>query len=84
MHAYLGIVPSLQGLSIICLARILGLRYQVIQAVIDDFQVGVELALPGDQVLGKGQVPVGDVEGGPVLCLFQNTVHCLQLQCQHE
>lgn len=80
MHAYLGVVPGLQGFSIIRLACVLGLRYQVIQTVIDDFQVGVELALAGNQVLGKGQVPVGDVERGSVLCFFKHTIHCLRLQ----
>ena len=76
---HLGVVPGLQGLSIICLPSVLGLSNEIIQAVIDDSQISVELALAWHQILGEGQVPIGDVECGSVLCLFQHPIDCLHL-----
>lgn len=67
----------MQRFSIVSLAGALGLGNQLIQAVIDDQQVGIELALPRHKVLGKRQIPVGNVEGGSVLSLFQHPIHSL-------
>ena len=74
----LGVVPGLQSLHIVCLAGLLCAGDEAVQAVIDDFQVCVELPLAGHNVARYGDVPVGYIEGGPVLCLLQHPVHSLQ------
>lgn len=78
-EAYLGVIPGLQCFSIVSLASAFGSGYEVIQAVIDDCQVRVEPALARDQVLGKGQIPVGNVKSGSVFSLFQHPIHSLQM-----
>ena len=74
---HLGVVTLLQSLSVISLPGALGLGNEAIQAVVDDSQVCSEAPLPRHQYSSPWQVPVGDVEGGPVLSLLQHSIDCL-------
>lgn len=76
-HVHLGVIPGLQGFHIVGLAGLLGACDEVIQACIDHRQVSVELALTWHDVLCNGDVPVGNVECGAVLCLLQHAIHSL-------
>lgn len=77
MHAHLAIVALLEGLGVISLARVLGLSDEAIQAVVDDAEVAAEGSLARHKLCRKGQLPVRQVEGGPVLCLFEHPIHRL-------
>lgn len=78
--AHLGVVSALQRLRIICIACALGLSNEAVQALIDNGQVSPECTLPRHDVCCKGQVPVGEVEGGSMFCLLQHAIHCLHSQ----
>ena len=72
-----GVVPGRQGLRVVLAAGGPGALDQAVQAGVEQLQVGTEGALPGDEGGGQGQVPVRDVERGPVLRLLQHAVHGL-------
>ena len=80
MRPHLGVVPLLQRFQVLLLPRGPRLRNQLVQAVVDDGQLGVEGALAWEEVLGKGQIPVGQVKRGAVLGLLEHAIHRLGWQ----
>lgn len=55
----------------------LGLCDQIIEAFVDNFQVTLELPLPGYQILGKWKVPIRKICGGTVLSFLEHTINSL-------
>ena len=74
---HLRVVTRLERLHIIGLPCAFGAGDEVIQALVDDRQISMELPLTWHYPARDGDVPIGDVEGRPVLCLLEHSIHCL-------